>query len=213
MIATVRNLVLASALVVPSLAVAAPITAGVWSAIGTPGGAGHAGFWDNLSDDITDPQCAPVTFCNAGDVLIAEGFGPGLEFLHGATTGTPVAFSFGETIAFDTPIFTLTTLNQGTPGQLANGAITYNTDPGQPGNLSWDSLTDPSQFALFRQVGPLGTTYFLSFEDSPFDAGDRDFNDLIMQFTQRSAPEPATMLLLGTALAGLGVRRVRQRRS
>jgi hypothetical protein len=200
----------------PLTVTAAPITLGTWSPIVPPDRDGRP-FWDNVSDDDGEPGC-PAAGCNIGAVLLGMGYGP-LEFLH--TVGdanTAVAFSFAESVLPWTPLFSKTILTAGTPGQLPNGAISYDTIPPGPGETPdparfvSNSLDDPWQYALFRQVGPNSIRYFIGFEDIERPNGDLDYNDLIMTFTQsrQVAPEPGTMVLLGTALAGIGIRRLRR---
>jgi len=204
-----RYLVMAAVILMPLTAAAAPITPGMWSPVGTPDDDGLP-FWDNLSDDEGIPRC-PADSCNAGAVLLDLGYGP-LEFLH--TAGDPdqaVAFAFSQPVTWS-PLFSATILTNGTPGQRVDGAITYDTNPGQPDNSAWNSLDDPSQFALFRQVEADRIRYFVAFEDIEGANSDFDYNDLIMTFTERRAiPEPATLLLFGTALAAAVARRRHRR--
>ena len=205
-----RYLMMAAVILMPVTAAAAPITPGMWSPIGTPDDDGLP-FWDNLSDDEGIPRC-PADSCNAGAVLLDLGYGP-LEFLHAA--GDPdqaVPFAFSQPVTWS-PLFSATILTNGTPGQRGDGAITYDTNPGQPDNSAWNSLDDPGQFALFRQVEADRIRYFVAFEDIEGANSDFDYNDLIMTFTERrAAPEPATLLLFGTALTGVAARRLRRRR-
>lgn len=189
-------------LAAPFSASAAPITVGVWSPVGTPTEAG-GNFWDNASVDCD---------CNAGQALLALGYG-NLEFLHDGNFD-PVAFGFQQSILGWTPLFSKTTLTNGTPGQF-QFAVTYDTNPGRGNSFGSNSLNQPGQFALFRQVNDDMIRYFIGFEDINVRSrkSDRDYNDLIMTFTQiASVPEPSTIALLGAGLAGAGLRRLRRRR-
>ena len=71
---------------------------------------------------------------------------------------------------------------------------------------SWD---DPGQFALFRLVLPETTHYFLGVEDMLISdpLNDHDYNDHISRFEAHSVPEPGTLLLLGSGMAALAVRK------
>jgi len=52
-------------------------------------------------------------------------------------------------------------------------------------------------------------TYILGFEDLRLTNTDADYQDMIVKVTINQVPEPSTMLLIGTGLAGLGLLRRR----
>jgi hypothetical protein len=194
-----RVLLLTAALLLPVTASAGPISTGTWTSIALAFD-GTAPFWGGTSWD-----CAA---CGVGDVLAP--YGP-LEYL--SDDDKAVAFTFSDPVISWTLVSSQTAWTGGILN-YANGVFSYN-------NLRTpvtNSVDHYGQFALFRQVTPALTRYFLGIEDIPLSASqnDLDYNDYVVSFsvpttTTHTVPEPSTLLLMGTAMAGLA-RRFRRRR-
>ena len=128
----------------------------------------------------------------------------GLEYLTNGS-GSFTSFRFEEDIFNLTKIGGITSRSNGVLGVGAGGALTYSNGYG-PAMNSWD---DPGQFALFRQVLPETTHYFIGVEDLLFGdpINDSDYNDYVARFDTREVPEPATLLLLGSGMAVIAARK------
>ena len=206
-----RVLVLAVALLVPSSALADPITAGgMWQSLQTPlvnpalENAVVAPFWSGASWDCEH--------CGVGDLINAYGT-LDLRYLHdGFGRGTQFRFSMDEhNISAPVLIHHMTGWSDGVFGRREDGAFTYDSGTGRISN-SWDS---GEQYALFRLRGEDSTRYFLGIEDILVREtyNDLDHNDYVVTFTEtHSIPEPSSLLLMGSAMAVAGARRMRSAR-
>jgi hypothetical protein len=205
-----RGLVLALAIVMPSTALAGPITVGgLWAtpltSVTDPaqGGSEVAPFWSGLSWD-----CAT---CGVGFLVDVYGT-EGLEYLHdGTNRATGFRFDIADDISAPSLLYSITAWTNGVFGRRSDGAFTYDNGVGQV----WNSWDNGEQFALFRVVGLETTQYFLGVEDISVSQllNDHDHNDFVVGFTEtHSVPEPSSLLLIGCALAAAGARKVRATR-
>ena len=149
-------------MMVPSTAMAGPITAGVWSPVEPPqlpsqtlafGTGDLSPFWSGASWDGADKG---IKF------LIENDYGStsAIEYLHDPS-GSFTSFLFDDLTLNVTKFNGITAWTNGVFGRRADGAFTYDSGTGHVSN----SMDSPEQYALFRVVLPEVTHYFLGIED------------------------------------------------
>ncbi len=208
-----RALILAMALLVPASALADPIAVGVgaWQSVGTPlvvssseGTLGVAPFWSGTSWDCS--------VCGINYILEAYGL-ENLEYLHnGYGRGVDFYFDSSTNLSMPVLISNQTAWQGGIFGRREDGAFTYDSRTGHVSN----SREQGEQYALFRVREGNSFTYFMGIEDIlvTAPANDFDHNDFVVRFSEpaHSVPEPGTLLLMATALAAAGARKLRAQR-
>jgi hypothetical protein len=162
-----------------SSANAGVITTGTWTAMNPDA------YWDHMSWDGPG--------LNAGELITSWGWP--VEYLSAG--GAPAAFAFDQAEFF----WEITSITGWMDGrgiwQLPDGSVTFVTH-----GLTYNTLTTPQQFSLFRYVGTTQIIYFLGVEDIPSTmTSDRDYNDYIGYTVEQlpppvPTPEPGTLALM-----------------
>ena len=151
-----------------SSADASVITTGTWTAMNS------GAFWNNASWDGPG--------LNAGQLLTSWGWQ--VEYLSFA--GGPASFAFDQPESFTEAISITAWMGNRGFWQLPDGSLTFTTH-----GYTYNTLTNPEQFSLFRYVGATQIVYFLGVEDIPMGMrSDRDFNDYIGYAVEQLPPPP-----------------------
>jgi hypothetical protein len=143
------------------------ITAGTWTAMNPDA------YWNNMSWDGAG--------LNIGQLITSWGWT--VEYLN--ASGAPAAFAFDQAQSFR-EITSITDWMDGRGiSQRPGGSVTFTTH-----GFTYNTMTTPEHFALFRHVRATQIIYFLGVEDIPNNMpSDHDYNDYI-GFTIENLPPP-----------------------
>lgn len=176
------------------------ITMGTWTTMD----ANSAAFWNNSSWDGAG--------MNVGELITS--WSVPVDYL--SASGAPVAFAFDQSEFFWQAASVTSWMDGRSVSQLADGSVTFTTH-----GYTYNTLTTPQQFSLFRYTGVQSIIYFLGVEDIPYAMrSDHDYNDYIGYSIEylppppppadpTPTPEPGTLALL---LSGGGMALWRKRR-
>ncbi len=153
------------------------ITMGTWTTMNSNA------YWNNASWD------GPGR--NVGELITTWGWQ--VEYLSAG--GAPVAFAFDQAEFFWEATSITNWMDDRGIWQLPDGSVRFSTH-----GYTYNTLTTPEQFSLFRYVGSTQIIYFLGVEDIPSTLwSDRDYNDYIGYSYEQlptPTPEPGTLPLI-----------------
>ncbi|MBI1791741.1 MAG: PEP-CTERM sorting domain-containing protein [Acidobacteria bacterium] len=140
-----------------------------------------------------------------GDLIINNQYGVPLHGHHGLTAGSLYAVDTlllssdelglrSDIVYRPDQVVRFTSLGAGTPGTLFN--ISYNAAADPSFVVSWEGPTPAALWNLYSSGAPLAIHF----------ASATCGNDIVDGTAQRAVPEPSAFLLMGTLLAGLGLR-------
>ena len=159
-----------------------------------------ATFGDTFGTAHTDQSGQSVIFTNSTDTAgttrtIAPGYSPFLFFFK--TVGTNQMANCNPSNGSDCAA---TLFTDGSNAGVAGG-----NNGGQTNLAIYYSNVTNTYAMFFDDGGPLGLTGSTSNDDN-------DYNDLVVTYTPNTVPEPFSIGILGSALIGFGITRLRNPR-